>query len=321
MNKPVLVIIQIPCFNEEATLPQTLADLPKEIEGVDKVEWLIINDGSSDKTVEVARQHGVQHVVNFPQNKGLARAFSSGIDACLKLGADIIVNTDADNQYPGASIPELVQPILRGDAEIVIGNRQTHTIEHFSVVKKSLQKIGSWVVRQASGTSVPDAVSGFRAISRDAALKLFIVSDYTYTIESLIQAGAHRTSVASIPIKTNPKTRESKLMSNIWSYIRRSATTILRIYIMYKPLKSFIGLASLLLIPALAIGVRFLIKFSAGEGGGNVQSLILLSILSIVGFQALMFAFLADLIANNRKLMENVLIRIKDLESDRSDPS
>ncbi len=312
------LIIQIPCFNEEQTLPQTLAALPRHIEGVDKVEWLIIDDGSKDRTVEVARAHGVDHVVGFAQNRGLARAFMAGIDACLRLGADIIVNTDADNQYPGGVIEALVAPILKGEAEIVIADRQTNLVEHFSATKKVLQRLGSWVVRQASGTDVPDAVSGFRAISREAAERMFIVSDYTYTIESIIQAGSHRTAITSIPIRTNDKTRESRLVKSIGSYVARSVTTILRIYTMYKPLKAFIGLGMALAIPAVLLSIRFVVNYiMEPDLSRHVQSLILVAILSIMAFQSLMFAFLADLIASNRKMLEDALIRIKRLDRAR----
>lgn len=309
------LIIQIPCYNEERTLPETLADLPRQVPGVDVVEWLIINDGSSDRTVEVAREHGVDHVVGFSRNRGLARAFMAGLDASLRLGADIIVNTDADNQYPGQVIDELVAPIVANKADIVIADRQTHLVSDFSPTKKVLQKIGSWVVRQASGTEVPDAVSGFRALSREAALKMFIVSDYTYTIESIIQAGSHRSAITSIPIRTNAKTRDSRLVKSIGSYVTRSATTILRIYTMYKPLKAFLLLALMLFVPALLLGGRFVYNYiQEPDISRHVQSLILVAILTIIAFQSVMFALLADLIAANRKMLEDTLIRLKRLD-------
>jgi glycosyltransferase involved in cell wall biosynthesis len=312
---PVRLIIQIPCFNEEDTLPETLKTIPREVPGVDIVEWLIINDGSSDKTVEVAKENGVDHVISFPKNRGLARAFMAGLDASLRLGADIIVNTDADNQYPGEVIDQLVAPILAGEAEIVIADRQTHLVEHFSTTKKMLQRVGSWVVRQASGTEVPDAVSGFRALSRDAATRMFIVSDYTYTIESIIQAGSHRTAITSIPIRTNAKTRESRLVKSIGSYVTKSATTILRIYTMYKPLKAFLLLSLMLFIPAALLSVRFVVSYAMDPDiSRHVQSLILVAILTITAFQSLLFALLADLIAANRKMLEDSLIRIKRLD-------
>lgn len=312
------LIIQIPCFNEEETLPATLADLPREVPGVDQVEWLIVDDGSTDRTAEVARAGGVHHIVRFPQNRGLARGFMAGIEAGLRLGADIIVNTDADNQYPGQAIPDLVQPIIDKRADMVIADRQTHTIAEFSRTKRFLQKAGSWIVRQASGTTVPDAVSGFRAFSREAALRMFIVSDYTYTIESIIQAGSHRTAIASIPVETNRKTRESRLVRSIASYVRRSASTILRVYTMYQPLKMFLGLAALTFIPAAILGTRFVYNYVQNPDiSRHIQSLILVAILTITSVQFVVFAFVADLVASNRKLLEDALIRIKRAEAER----
>ncbi len=315
MPRPTKLIIQIPCHNEQDTLPATLADLPRRVDGIDEVEWLVIDDGSTDNTCAVAREHGVDHVVRFSANRGLARAFMAGIEASLRLGADVIVNTDADNQYPGQSVPELVRPVVEGEAEIVIGDRQTHTIEEFSATKKLLQKLGSWMVRQASGTRVPDAVSGFRAISREAALRMFIVSDYTYTIESIIQAGSHRTAIASVPIKTNPKTRESRLVRSIPSYVKRSASTILRVYTMYQPLKMFLRVALLFFVPAVLLGGRFVYHYiQEPDISRHTQSLILVAILAITSIQFVVFAFLADLIASNRKLLEDGLIRLKRAE-------
>jgi glycosyltransferase involved in cell wall biosynthesis len=308
-RKPVRLFIQIPCFNEAETLPGTLAQIPRSYEGVDEVRLLIIDDGSTDGTAEVARAHGVDHVVRFTRNRGLARGFMAGVDACLKLGADIIVNTDADNQYPGEWIAPLIKPILEGESDFVIGDRQVARVEDFSVTKKALQKLGSWVVRQASGTDIPDAVSGFRAISREAATRMFVVSDYTYTIETIIQAGNHRTAITSIPMETNRKTRESRLVRSIPDYVRRSIGTILRIYTMYKPLKVFMALSLLTLLPALFLAVRFVVAYVQEPNiSRHVQSLILVAILVITSMQWAVFAMVADLIAANRKLLEQVLI-------------
>lgn len=308
------LIIQIPCLNEESTLPETLAELPRQIEGVDVVEWLVIDDGSTDRTVEVARAHGVHHVVSHPHNYGLARAFSSGLDACLRLGADIIVNTDADNQYDATAIPKLVQPILDRRADLVIGDRGTGDIAHFSWVKKRLQSIGSWVVRQASGTTVPDATSGFRALSRHAALKLNILTDFTYTLESLIQAGNKNIATVSVPVGTNPKTRESRLFRSTWGYVRRSAATIVRIYTLYRPMRAFLLIGSLFMAIGVALGTRFLYYFALGQGDGKVQSLLLAVIMSVVGAQTLLTGFLADVMGHNRKLVEELLFRQKRME-------
>jgi glycosyltransferase involved in cell wall biosynthesis len=308
------LIIQIPCLNEEATLPETLADLPREVEGVDVVEWLIIDDGSTDRTVEVARAHGVDHVVSHTQNQGLARAFSSGLDACLRLGADIIVNTDADNQYDAKSIPTLVTPILAGEADFVVGDRGTDMISHFSWTKKRLQQLGSWVLRRASGTSVPDATSGFRALSRHAALKLNILSDFTYTLESLIQAGNKNIATTAVRIGTNPKTRESRLFRSNWSYVRRSAGTIMRIYSLYKPMRAFMWIGVVMMACGVGIGGRFLYYFALGEGTGKVQSLLLAVVLSVVGMQTILTGFLADVMGHSRGLSEDMLFRIKRME-------
>jgi glycosyltransferase involved in cell wall biosynthesis len=308
------LIIQIPCLNEETTLPETLADLPREVEGVDVVEWLIIDDGSTDRTVEVARAHGVDHVVSHTQNQGLARAFSSGLDACLRLGADIIVNTDADNQYDAKGIPALVAPILAGEADFVVGDRGTDMISHFSWTKKRLQQLGSWVLRRASGTQVPDATSGFRALSRHAALKLNILSDFTYTLESLIQAGNKNIATKAVRIGTNAKTRESRLFRSNWSYVRRSAGTIMRIYSLYKPMRAFMWLGVLMMACGVGIGGRFLYYFALGEGSGKVQSLLLAVVLSVVGMQTILTGFLADVMGHNRGLSEDVLFRVKRME-------
>src|SRR3712207_2690557 len=258
------LIIQIPCLNEEATLPATLRDLPREAPGFDEVEWLIIDDGSTDRTVEVAREHGVDHIVRLTNNKGLASGFQAGLDASLKLGADVIVNTDADNQYDGRDIPKLTEPILRGDADMVVGDRQVMTIEEFSPLKKGLQRLGSWVVRQASSTSVPDTTSGFRAYNREAAMAMQVVSRFTYTLETIIQAGKLLVAVDHVPIRTNEKTLESRLFPSMWAYVRRNAVSIFRIYSMYEPLRVFMVAALALLIPALIVWGRFAYLYLQG---------------------------------------------------------
>ncbi|HEY53871.1 MAG TPA: glycosyltransferase family 2 protein [Caldilineae bacterium] len=308
------LIVQIPCLNEEETLPATVADIPRVIAGIDQVELLIIDDGSNDRTVEIARALGVEHIVRFTQNRGLAAAFAAGLDACLKLGADIIVNTDGDNQYAGADIPKLIAPILAGEADIVIGDRETDTIAHFSPAKKRLQKLGSWVVRQASGTTIPDTTSGFRAYSRDAALRINITTDYSYTLETIIQAGKQHLAVGHVPVGTNPKLRESRLIGSIWSYLRRSATTIVRVYTMYEPLRVFVSAGILLLLGGLALSLRYLYFVTIGEGKGHVQSVIIAAVLFIAGFQVIVIGLMADLIAINRRLSEDILLRVKRLE-------
>ena len=312
----VKLIIQIPCFNEEKTLPATIADLPREIPGVDVIEYLIIDDGSSDRTVDTARAHGVHHVVSFAQNRGLARGFIAGIDACLRLGADIIVNTDADNQYVADDIAKLIAPILERQADVVVGDRQVDTVDEFSSAKKKLQKLGSWVVRLASNTTVPDATSGFRAISREAALRMFVANEFTYTLETLIQAGHARFAVAAVPIRTNPKTRDSRLFRSISQYMRRSATTILRIYTMYRPLKAFLYLALVLFLAGGTLGGRFLYFHFTEEKTGHVQSLVLAAVFLIVAFMVLLVGMLADLVGANRKLLEDALVRLRRLEYD-----
>jgi glycosyltransferase involved in cell wall biosynthesis len=310
----VKLIIQIPCLNEELTLPKTLEDLPKKIDGIDSIEILIINDGSTDKTVEVAKNLGVHHVLQFTNNKGLAKAFISGINQSLKLGADIIVNTDADNQYFGGDIVKLIQPILKKDADIVIGDRQVETIRHFSPVKIFLQKFGSWIVRQLSGTEVPDATSGFRAYSRDAALQLNVVSDFTYTIETIISAGKKNLAITHVPVKTNTKLRESRLFPNIRVYIQRSLVTMLKVYSMYRPLRLFTLAGGTTFLLGFAIGCRYLFFFFMGQTEGHIQSLILSAILLIVGFQIIMMGIAAELISVNRQLLEDIQLRIKKKE-------
>ncbi len=308
------VIIQIPCFNEEGTLPQTLADLPREIAGTDAVEILVIDDGSTDRTAEVAREHGVHHVVRHNQNRGLASAFRTGLDACLRLGADIIVNTDADNQYSGADVPNLIAPILEGRADIVIGDRQTDSIEHFSYVKKKLQRLGSFVVRRLSHTDVPDAVSGFRAISREAALRVNIFSFFSYTTEMLVQAGKHRLNIVSIPVGVNPETRESRLFTSIPRFIEQSALTIIRAYAMYYSLRVFFLIGTVLSVIGVLPIIRFLFFYLQGEYSGHIQSLVLGGVLMTMGFLALLIGLVADLIAFNRQLLERILARLRRLE-------
>ncbi len=310
------LIIQIPCLNERLTLRETIADLPREIPGVDEIELLIIDDGSSDGTSELARELGVHHIVRFPQNRGLARGFMAGIDACLKLGADVIVNTDADNQYSGADIPKLVEPILAGRADLVVGDRQVESVEGFSPTKKKLQRFGSWVVRLASNTEVPDATSGFRAISREAATRMFVVSEFSYTLETIIQAGQAHLAVAAVPIRTNPKKRESRLFKSIPQYLRRSGATIVRIYTMYKPLRAFLAVAALLFLTGSALGMRFLYYHFTEDKTGHIQSLILASILLVCAFIVAVFGLLADLVGANRKLLEDVVQRLRRVEYD-----
>ena len=300
------LIIQIPCYNEENTLPLTYRDLPKQIEGIDEIETLIINDGSTDNTVEVARKIGVDHIVSFNRNKGLARAFNAGIEKCLELGADIIVNTDADNQYCGQDIPALVRPILEGTADFVVGARPIAAIDHFSPLKKLLQKLGSWVVRVVSQTDIPDAPSGFRAISRDAAMQLNIFNKYTYTLETIIQAGQKNMAITSVPIRVNEDLRPSRLVKSIPSYIKRSIFTIIRIFVVYKPFRFFMSIAVILLGLGILLGGRFLFYFMTGEGQGHIQSVILSGVLLAMGCQTVLVAFLADIIAANRQLLERV---------------
>jgi glycosyltransferase involved in cell wall biosynthesis len=308
------LIIQIPCFNEAEQLPATLADLPRSVAGIDAVEWLIIDDGSTDATVEVARAHGVDHVVRLTNNKGLAAGFQAGLDACLKLGADVIVNTDADNQYCGADIPKLVEPILAGQADMVVGDRETDSIEHFSPLKKRLQRLGSAVVRRASGTNVPDTTSGFRAYNREAALQMQVVSKFTYTLETIIQAGKMLVAVDHVPIRTNPTTRDSRLFPSMWSYVRRNAASIFRVYALYEPLRVFLIAAGIVLVPAAIIWARFLWFFFGGEGEGHVQSLILGSTLMIIAVQLVALGVVADILAASRVLQQRTLERVRRVE-------
>jgi glycosyltransferase involved in cell wall biosynthesis len=308
------LVIQIPCFDEERTLPATLADLPREVPGVDEVEWLVIDDGSTDRTVEVARAHGVDHIVRLTNNKGLAAAFQAGLDACLKLGADIIVNTDADNQYHGGDIRKLVEPILAGDADMVIGDRETDQIEHFSPLKKRLQRWGSAVVRRASGTSVPDTTSGFRAYNREAALQLQVVSKFTYTLESIIQAGKMLVAVEHVPIRTNEQTRQSRLFPSMWSYVRRNTLSIFRIYMLYEPLRVFVFVATVVALVGVVIWARFLWFFFSGEGEGHIQSLILGATMFIVAVQLVALGVVSDILAGSRVLQQRILERVRRVE-------
>ncbi|WP_028061097.1 glycosyltransferase family 2 protein [Candidatus Solirubrobacter pratensis] len=308
------LIIQIPCLNEEQTLPVTLRDLPRELPGFDVVEWLVIDDGSTDRTVDVARANGVDHIVRLTSNKGLANGFQAGLDAALKLGADVIVNTDADNQYYGPDIAKLVVPIVAGDADMVVGDRQVMTIEHFSPLKKTLQRFGSWVVRQASTTTVPDATSGFRAYNREAALALQVVSKFTYTLETIIQAGKMTVAVDHVPIRTNAKTRESRLFPSMWSYVRRNGLSIFRIYSMYEPLRVFMTAAAVVMLAALAVWIRFLVAFIQGEGAGHVQSLILGAVLFNAGVVLGALGVIGDLLSGQRIMLQRVFERVRRIE-------
>lgn len=308
------LIIQVPCYNEEASLGVALAALPRQVPGFDSVEWLIIDDGSQDGTVRVALEHGVDHIVRFTRNQGLAAAFIAGLDAALAAGADVIVNTDADNQYSAASIPDLVAPILAGRADLVVGARPIQSIGHFSPMKKLLQRIGSWVVRVASNTQVPDAPSGFRAMSRRAAMQLNVFSEYTYTLETIIQAGQKRMAVASVPIQVNPDLRPSRLVRSIPSYVARSMLVIGRIFITYKPFVAFTLVGGLTFLAGLAVALRFLYYYLGGEGAGRVQSVILAALLLGVGFFLVIAGIIADLISVNRKLLEKIDLRLRKLE-------
>lgn len=308
------LIIQIPCYNEAETLGITLRELPRKVAGFDSVEWLIIDDGCTDSTVEVARAHGVDHVFCLTRNQGLARGFMAGLEACLKLGADVIVNTDADNQYDARDIQTLVKPILDGKADIVVGTRPIARIEDFSPAKKFLQRLGSWVVRMVSGTDIGDAPSGFRAMSREAALRLNVFSEYTYTLETIIQAGQKRMAITSVPIGVNGHLRPSRLVKNIPTYIFRSVITICRIFVVYNPFRFFMALGLALFAAGFLLGVRFLFFYLSGDGGGHVQSLVLTSILIGMGFQAGLFAFIVDLLAVNRKLLEETQYKLRKME-------
>ncbi len=308
------LIIQIPCLNEAETLAIALAELPREVEGFDQVEWLVIDDGSTDNTAEVARQNGVDHVVRHPVNRGLAVTFMTGIEACLKRGADVIVNTDADNQYCGADIPKLTAPVLAHQADIVIGARPIEQTEHFSWLKKKLQRLGSWAVRVASKTDVADAPSGFRAISREAAMRLNVFNAYTYTLETIIQAGQSNLRTVSVPIRTNGDLRPSRLVKSISSYVKRSLFTIFRVFFIYRPLALFVSLGSIFLIIGFAAGIRFLGFYFQGNGEGHVQSVVLASLLITLGVLLYMIGLIADLISVNRKLLERLNVRTARIE-------
>ena len=310
------LIIQIPCYNESETLEIALNDLPKQLDGVDEIEYLIINDGSKDNTVEVAKKWGVHHIVNFKQNKGLAKGFMAGLDGCLRNGADIIVNTDADNQYCAEDIATLIQPILDGKADMVIGARPIDQTEHFSYIKKKLQHLGSWVVRKASNTNIPDAPSGFRAFSREAAMRINVVNDYTYTLETIVQAGREKIAITSVPIRTNAELRPSRLFSSIWGYIKKSMLTIIRAYMMYKPLKCFTFLSIPPVAIGLIIGLRYIYFIMTGQAGGHIQSLILACTLILMGFIGFMIGLVGDVTAANRKILEDTQYHVRKAEYD-----
>jgi len=303
------LIVQIPAYNEEATIAAALRDIPKKIDGVTAIETLVIDDGSSDNTAESARKAGATHVVQLKTHRGLSAAFVAGIDACLRLGADVIVNTDADNQYSGADIPRLVTPIVKGTAEVVIGDRDVTKSAHMSPVKKFLQRLGSWTVGKASGLSVSDATSGFRAFSREAAMQINVFNPFTYTLESIIQAGNHNLGVQSVVVRTNAPTRSSRLYRGVGTYVRKSVVTVFRVYTIYRPLKTFFAIGSVLLLAGIGLGIRFLFYRA-----GHIQSLILAAVFLISGFQTMLIALLADLIAVNRRLSEDMLLRLKRLE-------
>ncbi len=310
------LIIQIPCYNEAETLEIALNDLPKHIDGIDEIEYLIINDGSKDNTVEVARKWGVNYVVNFKRNKGLAHGFMAGIDACLRNGADIIVNTDADNQYVADDIEKLVRPIIEGKTDIVIGERPIDKTEHFSLIKKKLQHFGSWVVRKASNSDIPDAPSGFRAYSREAALRLNVTNEYTYTLETIVQAGRNKIAQTSVPIRTNGELRPSRLFNSMMGYVKKSMVTILRAYIMYSPLKTFSIIATIPFLIGLAIDIRYLIFFFNSDGAGHMQSLMLGSTLMMMGFMTFVIGLLSDITAKNRKLLEDIQYHVRKMDYD-----
>jgi glycosyltransferase involved in cell wall biosynthesis len=308
------LIIQIPCKDEQEFLPTTLADLPRELAGIDVVEWLVVDDGSTDRTVEAARENGVDHIVRLTNNKGLAAAFMAGLDASLKLGADIVVNTDADNQYKASDIPKLIAPILRGDADMVVGDRVIESIEHFSPLKKQLQRLGSAVVRRASDTNVPDTTSGFRAYNREAALQVTVVSRFTYTLESVIQAGKMLVAVDHVAIGTNPKLRESRLFPSMWSYVRRNTVSIFRIYSMYEPLRVFMTAAALMAGIAAVIWVRYLVLAIEGSGRGHLQSVIVGAVLVIAAVQLAALGVMGDILAGMRSLQQRTLERVRRVE-------
>lgn len=308
------LIIQIPCYNEAETLEIALNDLPKHIDGIDVIEYLIINDGSSDATVQVAKDWGVNYVVNFRNNKGLAKGFMAGIDACLRNGADIIVNTDADNQYNGKDIEKLVRPILDGEAGMVVGERPIDDTAHFSPLKKKLQHLGSWVVRKASGTDIPDAPSGFRAYSRSTAMRLNVINEYTYTLETIVQAGHDKMAITSVPISTNPELRKSRLFHSMFGYVKRSSATIMRAYTMYRPMKTFMSIAAVFGIIGLAFGIYYLVERALGRGQGHVQLLIFVSIMIFIAVISAMIGLLADIIAGNRRILQEIQYELRRID-------
>lgn len=308
------LIIQIPCYNEAETLTIALDALPKHIDGIDEIEYLVINDGSSDNTEQIARDWGVHYIVHFKRNLGLARGFMAGLDLALRQGADIIVNTDADNQYNADDIEKIVRPIIEKKADIVIGERPIDETEEFSPLKKKLQHLGSWFVRLASRTDIPDAPSGFRAYSRHAAMRMNVNNEYTYTLETIVQAGRNKMAIMSVPIRTNPELRKSRLMKSMYGYIKKSVLTVFRSFLMYRPLQVFTVIAMFFLIAGIAIGIRFLVFFFTGDGNGHVQSLILAVMLIIIGVQTGLLGMQADVISANRKLLEDIQFRIKKLE-------
>lgn len=312
------LIIQIPCFNEAKSLPLTLAALPRQVDGFETVEFLVIDDGSTDGTAKIAKQCGADHVVKHIRNNGLAKAFMTGLDSCLSLGADVIVTTDADNQYNAEDIPTLIKPILDSDADIVIGARPIETISHFSPFKKNLQKMGSWLVRKVSSTDIPDAPSGFRAFSRDAAMRLNVFNNYTYTLETIIQAGQKNVAITSIPVRVNKDLRPSRLIKNIPSYLCHSLMTIVRIFVVYKPFRFFFTIGASFFVVGTMVGLRFLYYFLTTGGAGHIQSLILAAIFLISGFQTVLVAFLADVLAANRNMLEDIKYRLKLFNSYKS---
>lgn len=309
------LIIQIPCYNEEVTLPLTLAALPKSIEGIDEVETLLVDDGSTDRSVEIAENFGVTHIVRLPNNKGLARTFMSGLQKCIELGADIIVNTDADNQYNAEDIEKLIKPILEKKADIVIGARPIERIKHFSFAKKILQKVGSFMIRMLSSTGTEDAPSGFRAFTREAAIMINVFDNYTYTLETIIQSKSKGLIIESTPIRVNENYRKSKLVKNIFDYIRKSAFTMIRMFIIYRPFRFFAIIGGMLFTLGLIIWGRFLFFYFIDKGAGHIQSLLFAAILMIIGFQTVMLGVIADLLAINRKLVEDIQIRVKKIEN------
>jgi glycosyltransferase involved in cell wall biosynthesis len=314
----VKLIIQIPCYNEAKTLPKTFNDLPRELPGIDKVEFLIIDDGSTDETVKVARGLGVDHIIQQPRHVGLANTFKTGLEACLKRHADIIVNTDADNQYHAGDIGKLLEPILNSQADIVVGDRSVGNVPSFSPLKRFLQRLGSWVVSRAALIAIPDATSGFRAYTRKAAQRTLVLSSYSYTLETLIHAGAIGLAIEFVPIRTNTPTRPSRLMKNNFQFIGNAISSILRAYVLYRPIRFFFGIGGVMLIAGLGLGIRFIYFYLNSQGSGHVQSLILAAVLLIVGFQTLLIGMLADMMSANRKIMEDVLFRLKSVDTDES---